>query len=82
MDNLINIIKWYLLATVISAVYGVLLSINYITDALTQSQGQYFDLLMNIVIACLYVVAFAKTISTLRAMPNNSIQPTANASAD
>jgi type III secretory pathway component EscS len=76
MSDLFIILKWYLLASVVSGLYGIILSVNYITESLTNTQGQYLDLLANLLVASLYLVAFIKTIHALRAMPNNTNQPT------
>ena len=82
MDDLFRIIKWYLLATAISALYGTAQSVNYISETLTHSQELYLDLIVNILITCAYFVALLKTLSTLRAISNNLLKPTIDSSAD
>ena len=70
MADLFKVLKWYLLASVLSSFYGVLISANYITETLTHTQVKYLDLGVNMLIAVLYIVALVKTIISLRLMPN------------
>ena len=82
MRDLFEVLKWYLVASLVSALYGVVISFDYIAETMTQRQDQYLGLGANIIIAVLYLVAIFKTFGALKSLPNKSIQPNAKASAD
>ena len=70
INSLYKIIKWYLLAAVLNGVYGIIMSLYYNTNFMSDSQELYLTLFIDITVTFLYFVALKKTFSACKEMPN------------
>ena len=66
MSSLFDILKWYLMATLLYAAFSTVLSFHYITGIMTDSQEMYLSFLIDVVTTSLYLIALKKTLSACK----------------
>jgi len=68
--EVLNIIKWYLLAVLISALSGIVLNAHYLFNFLSSEGEVILDLVIYIIMGIFYTKALLKTFSIIRKLPN------------